>query len=154
MGINWSTKIDPVAIQLIYAKPFEGKDAVSQDDADVLGGHISGKFGTLTAGAYALYYNMNQYPFPAANLAYGSPAANDAQMWWYGLYMDGKLGPVDVNLDGIMDRGKVMPRVSYWGADPPVGVGLPGAFFIPDVKYRGWAARAKIDFPWDKFNFG
>ena len=24
----------------------------------------------------------------------------------------------------------------------------------PDVKYRGWAARAKVDFPWEKFNFG
>jgi hypothetical protein len=144
MGINWSTKIDPVAIQLLWAKPWEGKDAVAQDDADVLGGHISAKLGTLTAGAYALYYNMNQYPFPAANLAYGLPANNDAEMWWYGLYMDGKLGPVDINLDGIMDRGKVKPRDSYYGMFN----------FIPDVKYRGWAARAKIDFPWDKFNFG
>jgi hypothetical protein len=160
MAINWSTKIDPVAIQLIYAKPFEGKTAVAQDDADVLGGVVSAKFGTLTGGAYALYYNMNQYPFPSAVLPYGysgastpaSPAnlvgavaANDAQMWWYGVYLDGKLGPVDVNLDGIMDRGKVMPRDSFYG---------PTNFFLTDVKYRGWAARAKVDFPWEKFNFG
>ena len=26
--------------------------------------------------------------------------------------------------------------------------------FIPDVKYRGWAGRVKVDFPWEKFNFG
>ena len=144
MGINWSTKIDPVAIQLFYAKPFEGKTAVSQDDADVLAGVVSAKFGTLSAGAYALYYNMNQFPFPTTVLPYGSVAANDAEMWWYGLYLDGKLGPVDVNLDGIMDRGKVKPRDSFYG--------FPN--FIPDVKYRGWAARAKVDFPWEKFNFG
>ncbi|MGA8055099.1 MAG: hypothetical protein WCA12_14795, partial [Burkholderiales bacterium] len=100
----------------------------------------------LSAGAYALYYNMNAYPLPTATTlpAYDKPNANDAQMWWYGLYLDGKLGPVNINLDGIMDRGKVMGRDSYYG--------FPN--FIPDVKYRGWAAHAKIDFPWEKFNFG
>ena len=144
MGINWSTKIDPVAIQLIYAKPFEGKTAVSQDDADVLGMNLSAKFNTLSAGGYVFYYNMNQYPFPASVLPYGSVAANKAKMWWYGLYLDGKLGPVNINLDGIMDRGKVEGRDSFYG--------FPN--FIPDVKYRGWAAMAAVDFPWDKFNFG
>jgi len=150
MGINWSTKIDPVAIQLFYAKPFEGKTAVSQDDADVLGGHVSAKLGTLSAGLYALYYNMNQFPLPGAALPYGTPANFDAEMWWYGLYMDGKLGPVNINLDGIMDSGKVMPRPSVFGPGP----GTIGNPFISDVKYRGWAAHAKIDLPWDKFNFG
>ena len=146
MGVIWSTKVDPAAVQLIWAKPFEGRDAVAQDDVDVLGGHLTAKIGTISAGAYALYYNMNAYPFSAitAGTVYGYTASYDAQMWWYGLYMDGKLGPVDVNLDGIMDRGKVMPRDSVYG--------VPN--FIPDVKYRGWAVRAKIDFPWDKFNFG
>jgi hypothetical protein len=44
-----------------------------------------------------------------------------------------------------MDRGKVMPRDSFYG---------PTNFFLTDVKYRGWAAHGKIDFPWEKFNFG
>jgi hypothetical protein len=143
MGITWTTKLDPVAIQLMYFKPFEGKDAVSQDDVDVLGGHLTAKINTITAGAYALYYNMNSYPF-GTTLSYGSTGPYDAEMWWYGVYMDGKLGPVNVNLDGIMDNGKVMARDSYFG--------VPN--LIPDVKYRGWAARAKVDFPWQKFNFG
>jgi hypothetical protein len=146
MGITWATKIDPVQLALYYFKPYEGRNAVSQDDVDVLGGHLSGKFGTISAGAYALYYNMNAYPFPAADLSYGSTGSFKAKMWWYGVYMDGKLGPVNVNLDGIMDRGKVETRESAFSPFATI--------FIPDVKYRGWAARAKIDYPWDKFNFG
>jgi len=144
MGITWNTKIDPVGIILFYGKPYEGRTAVSQDDADVLGAHLTAKVGPLTAGGYALYYNMNAYPFPAAALSYGSTGSFDAEMWWFGLYADGKVGPVNINLDGIYDRGKVKERDL-----------INGIFSTnPDVKYRGWAARAKIDFPWEKFNFG
>ena len=144
MAIKWTSKIDPVSIELFYAKPFEGRDAVSQDDVDVFGGHLVAKVGPLTAGGYAFYYNMNAYPFPATALSYGSTGSFDAEMWWFGLYADGKLGPVNVNLDGIYDRGEVKERDlinGVWSSNP-------------DVKYRGWAARAKIDFPWEKFNFG
>jgi len=141
MGITWNTKIDPVAIQLMYFKPFEGRDMVSQDDVDVLGGHLTAKVGPLSAGGFAVYYNMNQYPFGTV-LPYGTVGDYKAGMWWYGLYADGKMGPVNINLDGIMDRGKVEGRPSA------------GYFITPDVKYRGFAARAKVDFPWEKFNFG
>jgi hypothetical protein len=89
---------------------------------------------------------MGTYPFSAitAGTVYGYTAANDANMWWFGAYADGKLGPVNINVDAIYDRGKVEPRDSFYGAFNT----------IPDVKYRGWAARAKVDFPMDKFNFG
>jgi hypothetical protein len=87
---------------------------------------------------------MNAYPFPAADLSYGSTGSFKAKMWWFGGYMDGKLGPVNTNFDFIYDYGKVEARDSVYG---PFNL-------IPDVKYRGWAARAKIDYPWDKFNFG
>jgi hypothetical protein len=145
MGIIWNTKIDPVAIQLMYAKPYEGRIWVSQDDVDVLGGHVTAKVGPVTAGGYYMYYNMNSYPFNSITngTAAGYTASFDAHMWWAGLYMDGKLGPVNVNLDGIIDRGKVERRTS-----------ATTDWFVPDVKYRGWAARAKVDFPWEKFNFG
>jgi len=142
MAIKWSTKIDPVNLELFYGKPYEGRTAVSQDDADVLGAHLNAKIGPLSAGGYAFNYNMNAYPFPAATPAYGVTLPFDANMWWFGLYADGKLGLVDINLDGIYDWGKVEARDS----GPSAGA--------PDVKYRGWVARAKIDFPWDKFNFG
>src|SRR4030042_5864883 len=144
MGLKWITKIDPVALELFYGKPYEGRTAVSQDDADVLGAHLLAKVGPLSEGGYSFYYNMNQYPFPAAALSYGSTGSFDAEMWWFGLYADGKLGPVNINLDAIYDWGKVKERAL-----------INGIFSTnPDVKYRGWAARAKIDFPWEKFNFG
>src|SRR4030042_976606 len=114
MGITWTTKIDPVSLQLLYFKPFEGKDSVSQDDVDVLGAHLIAKVGPVTAGGYALYYDMNAYPFPAAPLAYGSTGTFAADMWWFGAYMDGNVGPVNINLDGIFDRGKVEGRGSVW----------------------------------------
>jgi hypothetical protein len=148
MGVTWNTKIDPVALQLMWFKPLEGRDATSTDDVDVLGGHLTAKIGTITAGGYALYYNMNAYPFNSitAGTVYDYDGSFKAKMWWFGAYADGKLGPVNFNLDGIYDRGKVEARELINGS--------MSYAFVPDVKYRGWAARAKIDFPWQKFNFG
>jgi len=31
---------------------------------------------------------------------------------------------------------------------------MSGSKDVPDVNYNGWASRLKIDFPWEKFNFG
>jgi hypothetical protein len=62
-------------------------------------------------------------------------------MWYLGLYLDGKLGPVNLNFDFSYDRGKaedhrdILARAS-------------------DVAYRGWLGRLKVDYPWEKFNFG
>jgi hypothetical protein len=64
-------------------------------------------------------------------------------MYWLGAYVDGKLGPVNVNYDFVYDFGQVSRKLV--GADPN---------YAPDVKYQGWAQRIKIDFPWEKFNFG
>ncbi len=67
------------------------------------------------------------------------PGTFKSHMWWFGGYLDGKAGPVNLNLDFVYDYGSVDER-------------LTGG--VPNVDYRGWAARAKIDFPWEKFNFG
>ena len=131
MGIIGSVKVDPANIQLLYFKALEGVDQTA-DDVNVYGLHANAKVGPVTAGGYALYYNMNQYPFGSLN--------NNADMWWFGVYADGKVGPVFLNLDFIYDRGEVERRGSLAA--------------VRDVKFRGWATRAKIDFPWEKFNFG
>jgi hypothetical protein len=65
-----------------------------------------------------------------------------ADFWWLGAYMDGKLGPVNLNLDFVYDRGKVEQKLRT------------SSTIVEDVKYRGWAGRIKFDFPWEKFNFG
>jgi hypothetical protein len=60
-------------------------------------------------------------------------------MYWLGFYADGKAGPVDINFDFVYDFGNVQSKL-----------GNP----YPKVNFQGWATRAKIDFPWEKFNFG
>ena len=64
-------------------------------------------------------------------------------MFWWGGYVDGKLGPVNLNYDFVYDYGKVSQRNM-----------MSGSMDVPDVKYSGWVTRLKIDFPWEKFNFG
>ncbi len=135
MGIIGSVKVDPANIQLLYFKARENAAATTDqtaDDVNVYGLHANAKIAAVTAGGYALYYNMNQYPF--GNLD------NNADMWWFGVYADGKLGPINLNFDFIYDRGEVERRGN-----------LPAT---RDVKYRGWATRFKVDYPWEKFNFG
>jgi hypothetical protein len=130
MGIISSIKVDPANIQLLYFKPAEGS-TFNADDVDVYGGHVNAKIGPVTAGGYALYYHFNQYPFTNLN--------NDADIWWFGAYADGKMGPVNLNFDFIYDRGTIERK---------------GLSAVRDVKLRGWTTRAKVDFPWEKFNFG
>jgi len=138
MGITAGIRIDPVTIAPLWFKALEGKDA-SADDADVYGLHVIAKLQQFTIGGYGLYYNMNTYPFNFVTETYGSNPTNQADMWWWGVYTDGKLGPVDFNFDLVFDRGKVVKEH-----------GTPA----PDVKYSGWATRIKVDYPWEKFNFG
>jgi len=137
MGISTSVNVDPVMLQLIWAKAVEGNNW-SSDDADVYGLHARAKIATFTLGGYGLYYNMNSFP-----LWNPAPTAGTyrSDMWWFGVYADGKAGPVDINFDFIYDTGNVK---------------RPGFQLttFPKVKYNGWEARFKVDFPWEKFNFG
>lgn len=140
-GVKLDTRIDPATISLFWFKALEGKDA-SADDVDVYGLQASAKIDKITVGGYGFYYNMNTYPVDSsAVLAYGASPASRADFWWIGLYADGKAGPVDLNFDFVYNRGEVEKR------------GAPSAT-APDVKFRGWISRLKVDFPWEKMNFG
>ncbi len=152
-GVTAGIKIDPVLIAPIYAKALENLD-FADDDVDVWGLHANAKLGTFTVGAYGLLYRMNTYPFfvlnPAGALLPGtsasiipqSPGTFKSHMWWFGAYLDGKAGPVNLNYDFVYDYGSVDERNSA-GPAP-----------LPNVAYRGWATRLKVDYPWEKFNFG
>jgi len=139
-GITGGIKIDPVTIGLYWAKALEGKDATA-DDVDVYGLSVNAKFGTITAGGYVFNFNMNTYPLTNVQSVYTTTGANqnEANFWWLGLYMDGKLGPVNVNFDFVYDTGKVERRLTT---------------AVHDVDYSGWAIQGKVDYPWEKFNFG
>ena len=145
MGITGGINVDPVMIMPMWGKMLEGTDYAA-DDADMYGLHVNAKLGTFTVGGYGLNYNMNTYPLQynsavvvgtttVASASYGYVIAGTqkADFWWLGAYVDGKAGPVNINFDFVYDRGKVESRQT------------PTA---EDVKYRGWATRGKIDFPW------
>jgi hypothetical protein len=88
---------------------------------------------------------MNSYPMWVASVVAGLDTrinpqiqgTQKADFWWIGLYADGKAGPVNIQLDAAYDQGEVRAR-----------------FGPRDVKYSGWAARGKVDYPFEKFNFG
>ena len=145
MGIVGTFKVDPVTIIPIYSKYLEGANRTA-DDVDLYGLHVNAAIGKLTVGGYGLYYNMNAYPFlvsqaisTVSGLSRNAVGTQTADFWWLGVYADGRVGPVNINFDFIYDGGKVKSKQT---------------FDASDVKYRGWATRAAIDFPLEQFNFG
>jgi hypothetical protein len=87
---------------------------------------------TNTSSSYGLY----------------EPGTGKSNRWWFGAYLDGKAGPVNITLDFVYDYGKVQQK-NMINSD-----GTGNSFYAPDVDYSGWVTRAKLDFPWEKFNFG
>jgi len=61
---------------------------------------------------------------------------DDGNIWWIGLYSDGKVGPANYNLDVIYNTGKEDYSVAQ------------------DIKYNGWLARVVLTYPYEQFNFG
>ena len=136
MGISAGIKLGSnVFIAPFWAKPLEN-NVSNSDDVDVYGLRAQVALGSMTIGGYALNFNMNTYPIVSGLAA---PLNDSANITWYGLYTDGKLGPVNVNFDAIFDYGKVKP--------------VSGST-SPNVKYQGWAIRAAVDYPIEKLNIG
>jgi hypothetical protein len=139
MGITGGLDFGPVKAAPLWFKAIEGKDWES-DDVDIYGLHLNARVAQFTIGGYGLYYNMNAYPFSGVTFTPSVSASFQAAFWWLGVYADGKAGPVNINFDFIYDDGEVEARST---SGP-----------VRDVDYSGWATRLKIDYPWEKFNFG
>jgi hypothetical protein len=138
MGVTLGIRpMDPLTVGLLWAKYIEGKDTAS-DDSDAYGLTLAYKIQTFTLGAYGLYFNMNTYPFNTVTFTYGASASHRADFYWFGVYADGKAGPVNLKADFVYDTGEVKGRNPTY----------------QDVDYQGWAARIYVDYPWEKFNFG
>jgi hypothetical protein len=177
-GITGGINAGPVTIIPMWAKMGEGLDWNS-DDNDLYGLHANAKVGTFTVGGYGLFYKMRTYPgeyvtganWPTVIGGYTWPIATSssyglymagtdkANFWWYGLYADGKAGPVNLNADIVWDTGKVKRKKMFDTVGGTGATGLPVDWTFPgqgfdSVKYSGWAGRLKVDFPWEKFNFG
>jgi hypothetical protein len=144
IGITWETKIDPVVIQLLYGKIYENQ-VWAADDNDMYGGHVRANISTFTAGAYWLFYHMNTYPTDQGTAGNTGPSNGYAELHWWGGYLDGKVGPVTLNLDFIYDHGFEAERNG------------PFDSYVPktrSVKYDGWLLHGKADFAIEKANIG
>jgi len=138
-GVTAGIKVDPAMIKLFWYKPVENQD-YSGDDNDVYGIDVSAKIQTISVGGYVMHYNMNSYPQTSATT---SAPTNRADITWFGLYAGGKVGPVNLSFDFAYDNGKVEDRRNALGP-----------FLARDIDYSGWAILAKVDYPWEKLNFG
>ena len=138
IGIVGNIKADPVTIIPMWFKAVEGKDA-SSDDADYYALEMNAKIDKVTIGAYGLWLNANTYPYNAVTTTYGSSSTYQANMWWFGLYGDGTVGPINFKLDFAIDNGKVENiRNSA----------------VEDMDYSGWAASLRTEYPVEKLTFG
>jgi hypothetical protein len=139
MGVTLGFKLDPVTISPVWAKPAHYKDYAS-DDADVWGLKALARVGTLSLGAYGVFYNMRAYPLSYATSAPAIDPSFSSKMYWFGGYADGKVGPLDMKADFVYDYGKVE--------------GFEQASTARDVDYRGWVARLNLAYPIEMFTIG
>jgi len=135
-AITAAFKIDPAYVKLIWAKALENRDWAGDDD-DVYGIEANAKISTFTLGGYWVLFNFNSYPHTVE----GVPGYR-ADVWWAGLYLDGKLGPVNLNFDFCYDDGTIEDRRQAVAAR------------AKDVDLSGWGAILNVGFPWEKFLFG
>lgn len=155
-GINMFIRPDPVQIKLQWMKALENEDWAS-DDCDVYHAEIKANLGPITPGVWFSYYNMNTYPFNLSTTYAGatstyisSPIVNQtANMSWWGLFADGKLGPVNLCFDLVYDTGSVKAHGDYTAA-----TGIISNEAARKVDYKGWITRLALNYPWEKFDFG
>ena len=136
-GITLGFKADPVTISPFWFKASQSKDYAATD-ADVFGAQLIAKVDKLTLGAYGVFYDMRTYPLASVTLSSADPSFK-ARMYWFGGYAQGRMGPINMKADFVMDKGKVKDF---------------GAVAHDDVKYQGWAARLRLAIPVEMFEVG
>jgi hypothetical protein len=140
-GITYTVKADPASFAFMWGKMADPKEAAS-NDSTMYAGDLKANFGNISVGTFLVYDKMKQYPVTDLQIPYGVSPDMKADIFWWGLYSDGKAGPVNYNFDFIYDFGKV----KAYDNSPLAG--------NPDVKYRGWVGQVKFNVPMEKFTFG
>jgi hypothetical protein len=95
-GITGGIDLAPVKLQPLYFKALEGR-TWDADDVDVYGLVASANISTFTVGGYGLYYDMNTYPLNNVTFTGGVTPTFRSEMYWVGVFADGKAGPVNLN---------------------------------------------------------
>jgi len=127
-GVETNTAAGPVKFNLYWYKPAEGADHRA-DDSDIYGAQVwvPGLL-PVTPGAYVLYLNSNDYPLRAGT------GTQQADLYWAGVYADGKIGPVALQVDFVYSGGTI-DATGTGVATGLVDVDLSGWTFFADALY-------------------
>ena len=133
-GVSARIMFDPIKLMI---RPMWAHEAENQawqaDDMDLYGFDASIPIGPVKVGGFFLFENQREVGGTVL-----VPAVSDAsEVWWLGVYADGKFGPVKFVIDFAYDQGE-------W--DRP----LPNA----DVDFQGWGINGTVDATFGIFNVG
>lgn len=139
-GITARTVIDPIKLSINagWAKKWEGFD-YDCDDVDAFFGDIAMPIGPVRVGAFVWYENFgNWWP---DGIGDDSGVRSDADLFWVGIYADGKLGPIGLQFDWMYNGGEVDHN--------------PLTSAARDFDVEAWIIRGVLDIsPIDKLTVG
>jgi hypothetical protein len=134
-GITLRTTIDPIKLSINagWAKKWEGFDW-DCDDVDAFFGDIAIPIGPVRVGGFIWYedhgtFLLNTHPL----LAYPDSGQRDtAQIYWFGFYADGKIGPVGMQFDFVYNGGDIEWDDQWSGPAPGTDI-------------EAWVVRGTLD---------
>jgi hypothetical protein len=111
-GIQLRTMIDPIKLSITggWAKKWEGYDW-DTDDIDAFFGDIAMPIGPVRVGGFVWYEDHGVWGGTIGVFPHGvypdSGARDQAHLYWFGLYADGKIGPVGLQFDFVYNGGDI-----------------------------------------------
>jgi hypothetical protein len=156
-GITGRTMIDPIKLSISagWAKKWEGYDW-DADDVDAFFGDIAMPIGPVRVGTFLWYEDhglylasLNPLGTPYNVLPYPDSGQRDsAQMYYVGVYADGKIGPVGLQFDWVYAGGNIDHNPAWWA----------GVLALPtpaDQDIKAWVVRGVLDFsPMNRLKVG
>jgi hypothetical protein len=145
-GITARTMIDPIKLSITggWAKKWEGVDW-DCDDVDAFFGDIAIPIGPVRIGGFVWYEDHGTWlasywpvlPAPIGVVP-DSGQRDTAELYWFGFYADGKIGPVGMQFDFVYQGGDIDFDTSGW---TDFGWGAPG----PNLDINAWVIRGVLD---------
>jgi hypothetical protein len=143
-GISLRIPIDPIKLTITPAwyKKWEGAD-FEGDDNDVYTVDMNMPIGPVLIGSFFWYENYNDWSRANANMAVvdDSGNRNEADLWYIGVYSNGKLGPVSYMLDFVYGGGEI---------DGNPAAAVP----VADRDIESWVIRGETSVNISKFTVG
>jgi hypothetical protein len=154
-GITGRVMIDPIKLSINagWAKKWEGYDW-DCDDVDAFMVDMAMPIGPVRVGGFMWYENHGLYGGTLAASPTGFPVnypdsggRDQADIYWVGLYADGKIGPVGLQFDWVYAGGDIDYDADWWAT---LALPLP-----QDQDIRAWVLRGVVDVsPMDRLKVG